>query len=65
MVAVPVLIVVGLVLVGALASVRILKQYERGVQFRLGKVQDEARGPGPDPDHARSSIACTVCRCES
>jgi regulator of protease activity HflC (stomatin/prohibitin superfamily) len=28
------------------ASVRILKQYERGVQFRLGKVLDGARGPG-------------------
>ena len=28
------------------ASVRILKQFERGVQFRLGKVKDGARGPG-------------------
>jgi regulator of protease activity HflC (stomatin/prohibitin superfamily) len=28
------------------ASVRILKQYERGVQFRLGRVKDGARGPG-------------------
>ena len=28
------------------SSVRILKQYERGVQFRLGKVKDGARGPG-------------------
>ena len=46
MIAVPVLIVVGLVALGALASVRILKQYERGVQFRLGKVKGEARGPG-------------------
>jgi regulator of protease activity HflC (stomatin/prohibitin superfamily) len=34
------------VLVGLIASVRILKQYERGVQFRLGKVKDGARGPG-------------------
>ena len=46
MIAVPVLIVVGLVGLGTLASVRILKQYERGVQFRLGKVEGEARGPG-------------------
>ncbi|HEY0484052.1 MAG TPA: slipin family protein [Kofleriaceae bacterium] len=38
--------VAGLVLVGSIASVRILKQYERGVQFRLGKVKDGARGPG-------------------
>jgi len=28
------------------ASVRILKQYERGVQFRLGRVHGGARGPG-------------------
>ena len=27
-------------------SIRVLKQYERGVQFRLGKVKDGARGPG-------------------
>ncbi len=33
-------------LVGAASSVRILKQYERGVQFRLGRVKDGARGPG-------------------
>ena len=38
----------GLVAVVALvASVRILKQYERGVQFRLGKIKgDGTRGPG-------------------
>ena len=43
-----VLIVAALVVlvVGLLASVRILKQYERGVLFRLGKVKDGARGPG-------------------
>jgi len=35
-----------IVVVGFVASVRILKQYERGVQFRLGKVKDGARGPG-------------------
>jgi len=39
-------VIVALVLVGVAASVRILKQYERGVQFRLGKVKDGARGPG-------------------
>jgi regulator of protease activity HflC (stomatin/prohibitin superfamily) len=39
-------VVVVLVLVGLAASVRILKQYERGVQFRLGRVEDGARGPG-------------------
>jgi regulator of protease activity HflC (stomatin/prohibitin superfamily) len=35
-----------LVLVGLAASVRVLKQYERGVQFRLGRVKGGARGPG-------------------
>ena len=34
------------VLLGLAASVRILKQYERGVQFRLGRVVHGARGPG-------------------
>jgi regulator of protease activity HflC (stomatin/prohibitin superfamily) len=33
-------------LIGAPMSVRILKQYERGVQFRLGRVKGGARGPG-------------------
>ena len=44
-----VFVLIGLVVVAALglaASVRILKQYERGVQFRLGKVHGGARGPG-------------------
>ena len=36
-----------LALVGAASAVRILKQYERGVQFRLGRVSDgRASGPG-------------------
>src|SRR5256885_11914639 len=46
MLAVAVIIVGVVALVGAAASVRILKQYERGVQFRLGRVKDGARGPG-------------------
>jgi regulator of protease activity HflC (stomatin/prohibitin superfamily) len=28
------------------AAVRVFKQYERGVQFRLGKLRDGPRGPG-------------------
>ena len=40
------LVVVVLAVVVLFMSVRILKQYERGVQFRLGKVRGEARGPG-------------------
>src|SRR5690348_7187135 len=42
-------VLIGLVivaLVGLITSVRILKQYERGVQFRLGRVKGGARGPG-------------------
>ena len=47
MIAVYVIIALAVVaVIGLASSVRILKQYERGVQFRLGKVKDGARGPG-------------------
>jgi regulator of protease activity HflC (stomatin/prohibitin superfamily) len=46
MLAVAVIIIAVVALLAIVASVRILKQYERGVQFRLGKVEDGARGPG-------------------
>jgi regulator of protease activity HflC (stomatin/prohibitin superfamily) len=47
MIAVYVIIALAVVaVIGLTSSVRILKQYERGVQFRLGKVKDGARGPG-------------------
>jgi len=39
-------VLAALLLIGAATSIRILKQYERGVQFRLGRVKDGARGPG-------------------
>jgi regulator of protease activity HflC (stomatin/prohibitin superfamily) len=39
-------VVLAVLVVGLASSVRILKQYERGVQFRLGRVKDGARGPG-------------------
>jgi regulator of protease activity HflC (stomatin/prohibitin superfamily) len=53
-----IVVILALVLLGFAASVRILKQYERGVQFRLGRVNDGARGPGiifilPLVDHVR------------
>ena len=41
-----VLVVVVLAAVALALSVKVIKQYERGVQFRLGKVKGEARGPG-------------------
>jgi regulator of protease activity HflC (stomatin/prohibitin superfamily) len=47
MIAVDVIAVVIVVaLIAAAMSVRIIKQYERVVLFKLGKVNDEARGPG-------------------
>ena len=46
MTAVYVIVVLVVLLAIAALSVRILKQYERGVQFRLGRVKDGARGPG-------------------
>jgi regulator of protease activity HflC (stomatin/prohibitin superfamily) len=46
--AVDVIVVVVLVtaLIAAAMSVRVIKQYERVVLFELGKVKNEARGPG-------------------
>ena len=41
-----IVVVLLVVLVGAALSVRILKQYERAVVFRLGRVKGGARGPG-------------------
>jgi regulator of protease activity HflC (stomatin/prohibitin superfamily) len=47
MIAVYVIVVLVLVvLLGLAMSVRIIKQYERVVLFELGKVKDQARGPG-------------------
>lgn len=39
-------ILCGLCLVGVAASARIVKQYERGVVFRFGRVRPELRRPG-------------------
>ncbi|MDN6122673.1 MAG: slipin family protein, partial [Brevibacterium sp.] len=42
-------IIFGLILVGAIGlgnSLRIVKQYERGVVFRLGRVTSEPKQPG-------------------
>lgn len=50
------LIVVLLVVLGVGSSVRIIKQYERGVVLRFGRLQETVRGPGitavvPAVDH--------------
>jgi regulator of protease activity HflC (stomatin/prohibitin superfamily) len=47
MIAVVLIVLVVAAVVVMIASVRILKQYERGVRFRLGRVtEDGVRGPG-------------------
>jgi regulator of protease activity HflC (stomatin/prohibitin superfamily) len=46
MIVYPIIVLAVVILGGVAASVRILKQYERGVQFRLGRVRGDARGPG-------------------
>jgi regulator of protease activity HflC (stomatin/prohibitin superfamily) len=46
MLAYVVIVLLVVVLAGLAMSVRVLKQYERGVQFRLGRVVDGGRGPG-------------------
>src|SRR5438309_1096220 len=40
------IVVIVLVAIGVLASLRIAQEYERGVVFRLGRIQP-LRGPGP------------------
>jgi regulator of protease activity HflC (stomatin/prohibitin superfamily) len=40
------IIVVGLVVLWALASIKVLNEYERGVVFRLGKLLPHPKGPG-------------------
>ena len=41
-----ILIAVAIVIVYLLNSIKILREYERGVIFRLGRVLDEPKGPG-------------------
>ncbi|HEY0307960.1 MAG TPA: slipin family protein [Acidobacteriaceae bacterium] len=42
----PVLIVVVIVVLYLINSIKILKEYERGVIFRLGRMRSEPKGPG-------------------
>ena len=42
----PYLIAVAIVLLYILNSIKILKEYERAVVFRLGRVRHDASGPG-------------------
>ena len=42
----PILVIIAIVVLYLLNSIKILKEYERGVIFRLGRVQQAAAGPG-------------------
>ena len=46
MLPIPMLIVVAIVVLYVINSIKILKEYERGVVFRLGRVRQNASGPG-------------------
>lgn len=43
---VPALFAIAIVILYLLNSIKILKEYERGVIFRLGRVRESAKGPG-------------------
>ena len=63
--AIGVLVVLGFFLLIFLgASVRVLREYERGVIFRLGRlIAPEGPGPDPpDPDHRPGWCGSTCAR---
>ena len=46
MVSIPVLIVIAIIVLYLLNSIKILREYERGVIFRLGRALPQPKGPG-------------------
>jgi regulator of protease activity HflC (stomatin/prohibitin superfamily) len=46
LISLPILVVVVIVVLYFINSVKILKEYERGVIFRLGRMRSEPKGPG-------------------
>ena len=40
------IIIIGIVILYILSSIKILREYERGVIFRLGRVLSKPKGPG-------------------
>jgi regulator of protease activity HflC (stomatin/prohibitin superfamily) len=42
----PIFIIVGIVVIYILNSIKVLREYERGVIFRLGRVLPQPKGPG-------------------
>jgi regulator of protease activity HflC (stomatin/prohibitin superfamily) len=45
------IIVSAVIILCLLASIKILREYERGVVFRWGRVLPQAKGPGTSPDN--------------
>ena len=43
---IPALFAIAIVVLYVVNSIKILKEYERGVIFRLGRVRESAAGPG-------------------
>ena len=58
---IPILLIILVVLA---ATIKIVKEYERGVVFRLGRLRRRPR-PRPHPADARSSSACRRSTCAS
>jgi regulator of protease activity HflC (stomatin/prohibitin superfamily) len=46
MMSIPVLLAIAIVVLYIINSIKILKEYERAVVFRLGRVRESAKGPG-------------------
>jgi regulator of protease activity HflC (stomatin/prohibitin superfamily) len=42
----PIVIIVGIIVIYILNSIKVLREYERGVIFRLGRVLPQPKGPG-------------------
>ena len=45
-VSIPMLVIIAIVVLYLLNSIKILREYERGVIFRLGRLLDQPKGPG-------------------
>jgi len=43
---IPIPVIVGIVVLYILSAIKILREYERGVIFRLGRLLPHSKGPG-------------------